>query len=112
MQVNEGFEVRGVTGHAEFRYRDRLDFRCADAAQAVLADIGRGLPRPTAPRWMHVTEPGDFYVQVHADDFGPERVYVIRDGLVITVIDRPDAETRHVRGASHPHRRRRRHARA
>ena len=100
--------VTGITGHAAFRYRDRLDRRCADPELAVYEDLARGLRRETPPRWMFLSEPGDFYVSVAADEHGPDRVYVIRDTLAITLLVRPDTETetRQRNGSRHRDRRR------
>jgi hypothetical protein len=88
--------VTGISSHALFRYRTRVDRRCGDPISAIIQDLGRGVPRRTPPRWAHLhSQPADFHVA--ADDLGPARVYPVRDGLVVTVLVRPAERSKHHR---------------
>ena len=97
--------VTGISGHALFRYRDRIDRRCSDPIAAVIRDLERGVPRRTAPRWAHMdSRPVEFYIAVGADDRGPARAYPVRDGLVITTLVRPAGRPKSHRRSSRPQR--------
>src|SRR6188472_2491783 len=60
--------VTGISAHALFRYRGRLDRRCSDPIPAVIQDLERGVTRVTPPRWAHMdSRPVDFFIAVGAD---------------------------------------------
>jgi hypothetical protein len=96
--------IEGVSAHATFRYRTRVNPRAHDTAAEILADARSGAIRTTPPRWVTCPDPGDFYVTAPADDQRPDRCYLIRDGLVITVLVTNDPRRRG-RGAGHGRRR-------
>ena len=90
-----------ATRHAGDRFRQRVA-ESLSATASVEQDLVNGVIRRNPPLWLVTDEAAEAYVVVPEDHQGPERCYILRDGAVITVVNRPDEKT-----ANQRHRQRR-----